>query len=37
MAEAHETILEVNLNALEQNYIYLKSKLQKKNKIFSRC
>ncbi|MCP4802052.1 MAG: alanine racemase [Bacteroidetes bacterium] len=35
MAEAHETILEVNLNALEQNYIYLKSKLQKKTKFLA--
>jgi len=35
MAKAHETILEVNLNALEQNYTYLKSKLQKNTKFLA--
>lgn len=33
MAKATETILEINLNALEHNYRYLKSRLQPKTKF----
>ena len=35
MAKAQETVLEVNLSALEHNYVYLKSKLQKKTKFLA--
>lgn len=35
MAKAQETVLEIDLNALEQNYNYLKSKLQKNTKFLA--
>jgi alanine racemase len=35
MAKAQETVLEINLNALEHNYNYLKSKLQENTKFLA--
>ena len=35
MAKAQETVLEIDLNALEHNYNYLKSKLQKNTKFLA--